>query len=335
MGYIYKITNKINGHVYIGQTKKDYAERWEEHIKAAFSSAPSYQNKRYSFQEALSKYGVDNFRFEVLEEIPNSLLDEREKFWITKENSYYDGYNETLGGGGTVRYDYDAIYQDYLKTHNILMTAKNCCCGRDTVRSAILANGVKPIDVYNQDSHSLYNYQEIAEAYQRIQNIRRVAELYGCDIKVVSNACKRYNIPILSSGECTQKELGLEVSQIDLDTLKIIQDFPSASNAAIVVFNDKTKSANILACCKKKQKTAYGYGWIFKGDVIPLDLTTNNKCRKIRQLKKDTKEIINHFNSGIDAARALGKDESAAGVILRACRGVIKSAYGYLWEYED
>jgi len=31
MGYIYKITNKINGKVYVGQTIKNYEERFRQH----------------------------------------------------------------------------------------------------------------------------------------------------------------------------------------------------------------------------------------------------------------------------------------------------------------
>ena len=31
MGYIYKITNKINGKIYVGQTIKNYEERFRQH----------------------------------------------------------------------------------------------------------------------------------------------------------------------------------------------------------------------------------------------------------------------------------------------------------------
>ena len=33
MGYIYKITNNINGKVYIGKTTKTVEERWKGHLK--------------------------------------------------------------------------------------------------------------------------------------------------------------------------------------------------------------------------------------------------------------------------------------------------------------
>lgn len=47
---------------------------------------------------AIRKYGLENFTFEVLEECPSELLNEREIYWINYFDSYYNGYNCTLGG---------------------------------------------------------------------------------------------------------------------------------------------------------------------------------------------------------------------------------------------
>ena len=38
------------------------------------------------------------FIFEIIEICDSSLLDEREKYWISFYNSFYDGYNRTKGG---------------------------------------------------------------------------------------------------------------------------------------------------------------------------------------------------------------------------------------------
>jgi hypothetical protein len=38
--YIYKITNKINGMTYIGQTTFPIEKRWEEHIKSSKDKKP-------------------------------------------------------------------------------------------------------------------------------------------------------------------------------------------------------------------------------------------------------------------------------------------------------
>ena len=96
MGYIYKITNQINNKIYIGQTKKTIEERFKVHIK----NAKNHIN-RYLY-DAMNCYGFDNFHVSMIEECDNSLLDEREKYWIKfyQSNNKEYGYNMTIGGGG-------------------------------------------------------------------------------------------------------------------------------------------------------------------------------------------------------------------------------------------
>ena len=55
MSYIYKITNDVNGKIYVGKTNYTIEKRFEEHIK-------DYQRKRCEkrpLYEAMNKYGVD------------------------------------------------------------------------------------------------------------------------------------------------------------------------------------------------------------------------------------------------------------------------------------
>lgn len=89
---IYKIENLINHHKYIGQSVNIHS-RWRRHCADAKN-----ENQTSSLYQAIKKYGIENFSFEILEECPRDLLDEREKYWIKFYNSYFDGYNETLGG---------------------------------------------------------------------------------------------------------------------------------------------------------------------------------------------------------------------------------------------
>jgi len=51
--------------------------------------------------KAFNKYGIENFTFEEIEQVDNSILDEREKYWIEYYDSYFNGYNSTLGGRAT------------------------------------------------------------------------------------------------------------------------------------------------------------------------------------------------------------------------------------------
>ena len=57
---IYKITNMVNGKVYIGQAK-DIEKRWKEH-KREFR----YKRKeKIVLYKAMKKYGFENFDFEI------------------------------------------------------------------------------------------------------------------------------------------------------------------------------------------------------------------------------------------------------------------------------
>jgi group I intron endonuclease len=96
---IYKITNTINGKIYIGKTN-DSDRRWGDHQRLAFTENHKEYNK--SLYQAMRKYGIENFSFEMIEEIKDykNQSGEREKYWISYFNSYYHGYNENLGGDG-------------------------------------------------------------------------------------------------------------------------------------------------------------------------------------------------------------------------------------------
>jgi group I intron endonuclease len=85
---IYKITNLITGKIYIGKDE---------------SSRHQYFGSGKLIKRSLDKYGRENHTKEILEEVyDRKTLQEREKFWIKKFNSYNlnIGYNISLGGDG-------------------------------------------------------------------------------------------------------------------------------------------------------------------------------------------------------------------------------------------
>ena len=55
--YIYKITNKINKKIYIGQTTRSIEERWKGHCKPSMTA-------RSLISRAIQKYGKENFIIE-------------------------------------------------------------------------------------------------------------------------------------------------------------------------------------------------------------------------------------------------------------------------------
>ena len=99
---IYMIKNKINGNIYIGQAADIY-ERWKEHI----SLLRRGKHINNHLQRAWNKYGSDNFEFSIVEECSENALNDREIYWIAEYDSYHNGYNQTLGGGGVRGFKHD------------------------------------------------------------------------------------------------------------------------------------------------------------------------------------------------------------------------------------
>lgn len=94
---IYMIKNKINNKVYIGQSV-DIERRWEAHKWRCVND-----DKHLYLYNAINKYGIENFSFDVVELCDRDELNEKEIYYIKKYHSYiYDekpnGYNMTIGG---------------------------------------------------------------------------------------------------------------------------------------------------------------------------------------------------------------------------------------------
>lgn len=92
-GYVYKVTNCINGKIYIGQKK---AGKFVEH----------YYGSGKLILQAIEKYGKENFTREVLQWCESLReLNEAEVYWIEKLNSRTDGNGYNISAGGTGRLD--------------------------------------------------------------------------------------------------------------------------------------------------------------------------------------------------------------------------------------
>lgn len=84
---IYKITNLINGKVYVGKDSLDN---------------PNYLGSGILIVQAIEKYGKEKFKKEVIDAaIDKEILNLKEEYWISYFNSKFpNGYNLTDGGDG-------------------------------------------------------------------------------------------------------------------------------------------------------------------------------------------------------------------------------------------
>jgi len=88
--YIYKCTNQVNGHAYVGITYDFEYRKKRHHIDSNSAVYP-----------AIQKHGVGNFNWEILE-IVNSRYDAnlKETEYIEFYDTFHSGYNRTNGGEG-------------------------------------------------------------------------------------------------------------------------------------------------------------------------------------------------------------------------------------------
>lgn len=185
MGFIYKITNKINNKCYIGQTHFTVEKRWKEHKE---DSRKEFLQKRPLYN-AIKKYGIENFTIETVEEINDEKLNEREKYWIQYYNSYGStGYNATLGGDGkgiNKKYNYEEIADYLLHNRNITETANYFNCSKSTISEIghlfniqIPNNGNKAmhkkfgihIAQYDKNNNYIQSFESIQDAGKWCEN---------------------------------------------------------------------------------------------------------------------------------------------------------------------
>lgn len=90
---IYKILNKINNKIYIGQSR-NLTKRLIEHKNTLMNNTHFNEH----LQRSWNKYGEDNFEIAIIENCNIEDLYERENYWINFYNSYDSkyGYNVTI-----------------------------------------------------------------------------------------------------------------------------------------------------------------------------------------------------------------------------------------------
>lgn len=238
-GIIYKITNKVNGKIYIGQTKKKLAVRWAEHKNLAFH----IKKKSTIFHKAIKKYGPENFQIEEFATCFNiDSINFLEEEIIKNFNSIYPfGYNMTFGGKTSKRSS---------KAKKLLSKAKGGSC----------FYGAKinfPTEILK------FNYIRDAERELNISSGQINDTLYGklkqCKGWAFSETKEGLNVKIKNYKKKRQNSFNSR-------NVKMISpqgEVSFFSSSYVPGFNQ----ANVWLCCEGKQKETKGYKFEW-GDVV-------------------------------------------------------------------
>ena len=201
MGYIYKITNRINNKMYIGKTEQyDPIKRWEEHLK----DYKKRKNENRPLYKAMEKYGVDNFVFEIIEETNDA--ENREKYWIDKMRTYIgfkdcNGYNATLGGDGKsyLNLNENEVIKFHIeKSKNVLgNTAKNFKVDNRTIKKILtkynvpyLSNKeVKDLEVYIKYGGVIQVDKNSKLILNKFKNAQEASQEIGVKKYIIQRAC--------------------------------------------------------------------------------------------------------------------------------------------------
>lgn len=162
MGLIYKITNDINGKIYIGKTEFSIEKRFKEHCLDAFRE----RCEKRPLYAAMRKYGIEHFHIELIEE--TNIPEEREKYWIQYYESYGKGYNATIGGDGSCLYDHTAILERLKNYPYPKEVAMEFGCCTDIVADIAAKNGIK---VKNPSQERLQANMKTVYQYDKNKNL--------------------------------------------------------------------------------------------------------------------------------------------------------------------
>jgi len=313
---IYKITNILNGKVYIGQSK-DIDRRFSEHKR--HYKIESHRNK-IALYKSMWKYGVENFKFEVLEETSNTNLDEREKFYIEiyKSNNRNFGYNLTDGGDcGPIHYG--ESNQNSKLTKEIVFQ----------IREDYLKGFVKR-----------QAYKHICETYD--VNINTFSDVWIGKIWKnvhydVYDDCYKNEI---QQKRCENKSRLTETSSKQY--VKEIRDYRNQGKYIGDIYSLYSDKMTRFTFEDIWYNRSYKY---IQSGIVKESKVKYIKKRKFENIKINMLDmngsLIKTFDDVYEAIKFLNRDgdnytrKNTRTSIFNVCSQKAKSAYGYIWSFVD
>ena len=289
---IYKITNIINNHSYIGQSKNIY-NRFNSHHICDYQNPNNCQYNSKIYQ-AFRKYGLENFDIQILELCSEEEMDEKEIQYIKKYDSFKNGYNMTEGG----QFWSPNIHSEETERKRAETREKNQSLKSENHPRAKLSNEeVLKIRYRYKDGESIKDiYQDYKDLYS-LETFRRI--VLGQSYKDVLNPISKEDIRYCGSNISKEEVLDMRYKYyVDCMLVsKIKKDFyPQYSNATINEICKRETHKNIK-------------------DNIP-DL---RKRKSYRLTNEQVKEIRYKYDNNIKTLKELSNEYNFDINVIRKC----------------
>lgn len=353
MGIIYLMTNKINGLQYVGQTSLTLAARMRGHKNEA-----KYLKPNVYFVRAMHKYGFENFDVKIIEECPDENLDEREVFWISEYDTFLGpGYNSTRGGQGNKKF----LNSDIAKLWDAGFTraeiADKLNCSKATVTNGFRILGISQEEIRKRGQSLVCKKKEVLQydlsgvLIATYSCVDEAAKIIGGSSSIIRQVCNHH----LHTGfgyiwchadeprtiqelinEIPKSKREKQIEQYDLNG-KLIKIYNSCAEASRQL---KVSACTIEQAARGELFSCANFLWKYTNDSIEIEEKVQKnrnkkdyKKRQINQYDLKGKFIMSH-SSAKEASLFIGKEQGSSS-ITKACRGKLKTAYGYKWSYAE
>ena len=244
MGYIYKITNIKNNKIYIGQTIKERpTDRYSQH---RYLARHQEQEKGTSYLHRAMANHLDDFTFEIIEQLPNNQLNEREQYWI----QYYDclipkGYNITKGGDGS---------QGYSRPQSLEEREK-----RKQSNKQFYLDHPEALQQRSERTKNLWQNDEYRKKVT--ESNRKFYQEHPDMFKGENNPFygKHHDEAALKKIHKAAEKRKIKIAQLDKDTLEVIKIYDGVKDAERAL----NVSHGWLSKAARSNRIAYGYRWKF------------------------------------------------------------------------
>lgn len=330
-GIIYKYTSPSDK-VYVGQTID------EESRKRAFYC----MNKMYAggkIDKARVKYGPENFKYEILETIAleskKELLEKLnnlEIYYISKYDSFKNGYNSTPGGQFVYIYT-DLVKQKISKANSKKILQYDLYGNFLQVWDSIALAG----QYLNIDSSGIGNCCRGKTKHCSVFIWKYYEEDFPLKINGLSDKKIKSIEQSKESSNITQGKTYKKVLQYDLDG-KYIQTFNSLIEATNSVGGKVTTSIT-QACIK--HTISYGYLWRYYTDNFPLQINAiidEMQLKKTRQYRCNVYQydlngnIVHIWKNIAEASKTLNIGSTG---ICQCCNNSLKTYKNFIWKYVE